>query len=137
VSPTKTPPAPRRSLLIVDTAASPRDMLRRSLEACGLEVSVVSTGSGALERLANSTVTAAVLDDDLGAGSALSLIAALKAARPELEIAVVTARASVAEAVQALKLGATGYLASRSPPIRCWWRWAGRRLDCRRRAPAR
>jgi two-component system response regulator RegA len=51
------------------------------------------------------------LDDDLGAGSALPLIAALKAARPELEIAVVTARASVAEAVQSLKLGATGYLA--------------------------
>jgi len=51
-----------------------------------------------------------VLDLRLAADSGLRLIAPLKAACPELRILLLTGYASIATAVEAVKLGATQYL---------------------------
>jgi two-component system response regulator RegA len=65
----------------------------------------------ALVLAAEHDFAAAVLDLRLAADSGLRLIAPLKAARPAMRILLLTGYASIATAVEAIKLGAVHYLA--------------------------
>lgn len=103
-----------QTLLIVEDDAAFAATLRRSFERRGYEV-VVADGYEALtELLATHRPSRAVVDLKLGGASGLMCVQALHAFDPAMRIVVLTGFASIATAVEAIKLGARHYLAKPS-----------------------
>ncbi|MFN3702891.1 response regulator transcription factor [Thermomonas sp.] len=105
----------RRLLLIEDDAAFART-LARSFERRGYTVHVLP-GLEALQAAldAGESATHAVVDLKLAGGaSGLACVKALHAHDPDMLIVVLTGYASIATAVEAIKLGACHYLAKPS-----------------------
>lgn len=65
----------------------------------------------AQQLLSQNGIDHAILDLNLGGQSSLSLIPALKAHRQDMRILILTGYASIATAVDAIKMGADNYLA--------------------------
>lgn len=98
-------------ILVVDDDAVFAQTLARALGRRGHAVRVASNARAALALAAGGEpCDAAVLDLRLGADSGLALIAPLRAAWPEVRILLLTGYASIATAVEAIKLGAVHYL---------------------------
>lgn len=101
-------------LLIVDDDASFARTLQRSFERRGYRVSTAD-GLEAMEaQLATVSPQYAVVDLKLGAASGLKCVERLHAHDPDMLIVVLTGFASIATAVEAIKLGACHYLAKPS-----------------------
>ena len=98
-------------ILVVDDDPVFAEALAQALRRRGHQVDPVHDGEAALALAAQGDHDAAVLDLRLAADSGLRLIAPLKAACPELRILLLTGYASIATAVEAIKLGAVHYLA--------------------------
>jgi len=99
-----------QSLLLVDDDPIFCDVLRRALERRGLEVEVAHDVPQA-EVVANARAPRyVVLDLRMPGPSGLSLIEGLRQLREDVRIVVLTGYASVATAVEAIKLGAVHYL---------------------------
>ena len=102
---------PRPLLLIVEDDAVFARTLQRSFERRGYEV-VVAGGPGELDAfLDRRTPAYAVVDLKLAQASGLTCVETLHAHDPGTIIIVLTGYASIATAVQSIKLGATSYLA--------------------------
>ena len=101
--------APGR-MLVVDDDAVFAETLARALARRGHPVAVALDGEAALDP-ALAPLDAVVLDLRLAADSGLRLIPLLKAIHPEARILLLTGYASIATAVEAIKLGAVHYLA--------------------------
>lgn len=86
-------------------------VLARALTRRGFTAACAATSEAALASLAASPPDAVVLDLNLAGESGLALLPPLRAALPEAGIVVLTGYASIATAVEAIKLGATHYLA--------------------------
>lgn len=99
----------RRLLLIEDDEAFART-LRRSFERRGYQVEILHDPAGLDAMLEGFHPSHAVVDLRLGNGSGLPCIQRLHALDAELRIVVLTGYASIATAVEAVKLGATNYL---------------------------
>jgi len=99
------------SILLVDDDGVFRRVLRRALERRGYAVNEAEDSATALRCAAGSPPEFAVLDLKLEHESGLPLIRALLDLDPETRILVLTGYASVATAVEAIKLGAVHYLA--------------------------
>lgn len=97
-------------ILVVDDDPAYADALVRALGRCGHVAVAASRGVAALDLLARQHYDAAVLDLKLAEESGLHLIAPMKALAPELRILLLTGYASIATAVEAIKLGAIHYL---------------------------
>ncbi|EHM02432.1 putative photosynthetic apparatus regulatory protein RegA [Acetobacteraceae bacterium AT-5844] len=104
-----------RLLLIVEDDAAFSKTLQRSFERRGYKV-LAATSLGETETLLQShSPQFAVVDLKLeGGASGLSCVQALHAHDPEMLIVVLTGFASIATAVEAIKLGACHYLAKPS-----------------------
>jgi two-component system, response regulator RegA len=101
---------PATSLIIVEDDETFARTLQRSFERRGYRVRVAN-GPEALEALLDEEVPArAVVDLKLGTASGLPCVARLHARDPEMMIVVLTGYASIATAVEAIKLGACHYL---------------------------
>ena len=101
---------PGPSLVIVEDDATFARTLQRSFERRGYRARV-APGPEELEvLLAAETPGRAVVDLKLGTASGLPCVARLHAANPEMLIVVLTGYASIATAVEAIKLGACQYL---------------------------
>ena len=99
-----------RRLLIVEDDATFARTLCRSFERRGYGVEVID-GPDRLEDVARSFEPEyAVVDLRLGGASGLACVSALSAIDPTIRIVVLTGFASIATAVEAIKLGATNYL---------------------------
>jgi two-component system response regulator RegA len=98
-------------LLIVEDDAAFARTLERSFERRGYDVLVASGPDGMARFLAHRVPRYAVVDLKLGQYSGLPCVATLHAHDPEMIIIVLTGYASISTAVQAIKLGATSYLA--------------------------
>lgn len=98
-------------LLLVDDDPVYCQVLRRALENRGYAVRTAHDAAQALALLADSAPDFAVVDLNLPGASGLTLIPALRECKPEARIVVLTGYASIATAVEAIKLGATYYLA--------------------------
>ncbi len=113
--------APRHeqpSLLVVDDDATFCGVLARALEKRGFAVTVAHSVEDALPLAHANPPEYAVVDMKLGSGpianansSGLVLVRALHELDPATRIVVLTGYASIATAVEAIKLGATQYLA--------------------------
>lgn len=96
--------------LLVDDDLIFLGVLERSLQRRGLATLAAGDSAQALRCALQYPVTHAVLDLKIDRESGLHLIEALRALRPGMAIVMLTAWASVATAVEAIKLGATHYL---------------------------
>lgn len=98
------------SLVIVEDDATFARTLGRSFERRGYRVRIAADGAELERLLAAELPDHAVVDLKLGTGSGLPCVARLHAADPAMLIVVLTGYASIATAVEAIKLGACQYL---------------------------
>ena len=98
-------------LLIVEDDAAFARTLQRSFERRDYDV-IVAAGPAELDALLDvRTPDYAVVDLKLAGASGLTCVETLHARDPDTVIIVLTGYASIATAVQSIKLGATSYLA--------------------------
>jgi two-component system response regulator RegA len=100
-----------RKLMIIEDDESFSRTLRRSFERRGYEVIAVRSHEQLVENLSDHHPEYAVVDLKLGSASGLTCVQTLHAFDPEMVIVVLTGFASIATAVEAIKLGARHYLA--------------------------
>jgi two-component system response regulator RegA len=105
---------PERLLLIVEDDADFARTLKRSFERRGYEVLLAASLEGMREILKARSPGYAVVDLKLAGASGLACVEALHAHDATLLIVVLTGFASIATAVEAIKLGACHYLAKPS-----------------------
>ena len=101
-------------LMVVDDDAVFNRVLARALAARGFTIESASSLDQAMALLARPAAEApdyAVVDLNLAGSSGLKLIGALRAANGACRILILTGYASIATAVDAVKLGASQYLA--------------------------
>jgi len=103
-----------RILLIVEDDAGFARTLKRSFERRGYAVLVTASLEEIRKTLETSSPGYAVVDLKLGGVSGLACVEALHAHDPDMLIVVLTGFASIATAVEAIKLGACHYLAKPS-----------------------
>ena len=98
-------------ILVADDDAVIREGLRRILTAEGYEVETVSNGRSALERLEQKRFRLLVTDLKMPGMSGLEVLQAIRNCQPELPVVLITGYAAIDNAVEAMKNGATDYLA--------------------------
>jgi len=101
----------RPTLLIVDDDQTFCTVLANAMTKRGFNVTCAHSVDQALELAEACTPEYAVIDLRLPGPSGLSLVEKLKAIDPGTRIVMLTGYASIATAVEAIKLGATHYLA--------------------------
>jgi two-component system response regulator RegA len=99
-----------RRLLIIEDDASFARTLARSFERRGYAVATLPGPDALEETVAAFRPDHAVIDLRLGGASGLTCVAALHGLDATCKIVVLTGFASIATAVEAIKLGATNYL---------------------------
>ena len=100
-----------RTLLIVEDDAPFRIRLARAMETRGFQVETAATIAEGIAAAESRPPAFAVLDLRLGDGSGLEVVAALRKARADARIVVLTGYGNIATAVAAVKAGAVDYLA--------------------------
>ncbi len=100
---------PRRLLLVEDDEAFAR-ALKRSFERRGYQVALAAGLDAAIAQLQQHSPTHAVVDLKLGTESGLAVVRRLHEHDAQMMIVVLTGFASIATAVEAIKLGACNYL---------------------------
>lgn len=98
-------------LLVVDDDLALRVVLQRAFESRGYAVKSAGSVPQALALLSDWSAGYAVIDLRLPGHSGLTLIPRLKEANPNVRIVMMSGFASIATAVEAIKLGAVHYLA--------------------------
>lgn len=101
-------------LLIVEDDTALRSVLARALERRGFSVRLAGSAEQALAAARVQAPTHAIVDLRLPAASGLTVVPALRALDAAMRIVVLTGYASIATAVEAIKLGALHYLAKPS-----------------------
>jgi len=100
-----------QSILVIDDDPTFNAVLTRALVRRGFEAHGATSAQEALDIARTAPPAQVVLDLNLGGSSGLALIEPLLAANPACRIVVLTGYASIATAVDAIKLGAIQYLA--------------------------
>ncbi len=100
-----------RVLAIIEDDETFSRTLARSFERRGYEVHVAASHEALTALLATTTPTHAVVDLKLAGASGLTCVASLNAHHASMRIVVLTGFASIATAVESIKLGACHYLA--------------------------
>ena len=99
-----------KSLLVLDDDAPLRTRLGRALEQRGFEPTLVGSVQEAIAAVRAHAPAYAVLDMRLEDGSGLKVVEAVRDARPDAKIIMLTGYGNIATAVQAVKAGAVDYL---------------------------
>jgi two-component system response regulator RegA len=100
----------KRKLLLVDDNENHCWALMRAFEKRGYTVRVAKSAPEARGLLREWDPSHAVIDLRMPGPTGLTLISPLKTACPDVRIVMLTGYASIATAVEAIKLGATNYL---------------------------
>ncbi|MBP5858096.1 ActR/PrrA/RegA family redox response regulator transcription factor [Marivibrio halodurans] len=104
-------PVRERTLLIVDDDAPLRRRLARAMEGRGFTVSEAESVAHGLEIAADHPPAFALVDMRLADGNGLEVVDALRQARGDMRIVMLTGYGNIASAVTAIKRGAVDYLA--------------------------
>jgi two-component system response regulator RegA len=99
------------SLLLVDDDVTFCKVLKRALEIRGFNVSVAHSVEQAIPLAEDNPPEFSIVDLKMGGAPGLALVEVLHRLDPNTRIVVLTGYASIATAVEAIKLGATQYLA--------------------------
>ncbi|VXC91113.1 Transcriptional regulatory protein OmpR [Burkholderia sp. 8Y] len=97
-------------ILIVDDDPVVRDLLRRFMNANGMDVSVLHDASNLQRRLESERPSAIVLDIMMPDTDGLSALRALRASGDDVPVIFVTGRGAVPDRIAGLSLGADDYL---------------------------
>ena len=100
-----------KSLLLVDDDKPLRERLRIAMERRGFKVLAAESVAEGIKIARSEPPDFAVIDLRLADGSGLDVVAALRTARPDTRIVMLTGYGNIATAVTAVKLGAVDYLA--------------------------
>lgn len=100
-----------QQLLLVEDDPVFASVIGRALGQRGYNVSHAETLTGAFDLVESQSFLYAILDLNLGGQTSLELIPSLTEKNPQIRILILTGYASIATAVEAIKLGATNYLA--------------------------
>ena len=101
-------------LVIVEDDTPFARTLKRSFERRGYRVLTAENHEALMTLMEQHKPEFAVVDLKLGGASGLACVQALRASDPGMKIVVLTGFASIATAVEAIKLGASHYLAKPS-----------------------
>lgn len=101
----------RADLLVVDDDGIFGRVLARSLTRRGLRFKIVQNSRAALQAAQDLLPQRIVLDLNIGGENGLALIEPLTQAVPDCRIVLLTGYASIDTAIEAIKRGATHYLA--------------------------
>lgn len=99
-----------KSMLIVDDDTPFRERLAQAMERRGYKVATADSAAAGIEAAGDVRPAFAVVDLKLGDGNGLEVVTALRAARPDSRIIVLTGYGNIASAVAAVKQGAVDYL---------------------------
>jgi two-component system NtrC family response regulator len=98
-------------ILVVDDEATQRELVCGFLKKQGYEVTAASDGERALQLFRQEAVDLILTDQRMPGISGLDLIKAARAINPEIPVIVMTAYGNIETAVEAMKAGASDYLA--------------------------
>ena len=101
---------PSRTLLLVDDDGPLRERLARALTQRGFTVTAADSVRAGTEAARATPPAYAVVDLRLGDGSGLDVVAALRQARTNVRVVMLTGYGNIATAVAAVKAGAVDYL---------------------------
>jgi two-component system response regulator RegA len=101
---------PDKSLLLLDDDAPLRTRLGRALETRGFEPTLVASVAEAMSAVKTAPPAFAVLDMRLEDGNGLQVVEAIKQARPDARVIMLTGYGAISTAVAAVKAGAVDYL---------------------------
>jgi two-component system, response regulator RegA len=107
---------PDRRLLLADEDVSSRTRLGRALEGWGFEPEIRACVAEAVASVAARAPAFAIIDLRLKDGSGLEVVKAIRRARADARIVILTAFGSIATAVAAVKAGASDYLTKPMDP---------------------
>jgi len=99
-----------RRLLIVDDDAPLRNRLARAMEQRGFKAIAAASVAEGIELGSENPPAYAVVDLRLADGNGLEVVHALRAARADIRIVILTGYGNIATAVRAVKAGAVDYL---------------------------
>ena len=97
-------------ILIVDDEPIMRESLAGWLERDGYEIETASGGEEALEKFKSAYYDILLVDIKLEGISGLELLRCVKDINPRATVVMITAYASIASAIEAMKNGAEDYL---------------------------
>jgi two-component system response regulator RegA len=103
-------PESERTLLIVDDDQPLCQRLARAMERRGFVVATADSVKGGVAAATGSAPAFAVVDLRLTDGSGLDVVSAIREARPNARIVMLTGYGNIATAVAAVKAGAIDYL---------------------------
>jgi len=106
----------KTKLLVVDDDNTYCDALARSMERRGFDVARAYNIFQALKHAKKHCPEFAIVDLRIGQESGLTLVKELVNLQPEIRIVLLTGYASIATAVEAIKLGAIHYLTKPAEP---------------------
>ena len=98
------------TILLVDDEPKMREVVGEALEEFGYRALTAASGAAALELLEREDVDLVLTDLRMPGMSGRELLAAVKRARPNLPVVLITAYSTVKDAVQAIKEGAFDYI---------------------------
>jgi DNA-binding NtrC family response regulator len=97
-------------ILVVDDDASQRRLIEFWLKEEGYAVVTIAEGSAGLREFENKSPALVISDIRMPSLGGLDLLGRIKAASPDTPVILITAFGTVADAVDAMKLGAADYL---------------------------
>ena len=103
-------PSPALRVLVIDDEKNIRATVAVCLEGLGCAVTGAASAEAARAAVAAASYDLAFLDLRLGDSNGLDLLPELLARRPDLDVVVVTAYATIDTAVEAMRRGARDYL---------------------------
>src|SRR5579863_2353589 len=101
---------PKESVLIVEDDADLREALTDTLQAAGIPAAAAGNAGEALKLLESHEIALVISDVQMPGPNGYQLLASIKALRPELPVVLMTAYGTVAQAVAAMREGATDYI---------------------------
>ena len=101
---------PDRSLLVLDDDAALRTRLGRAMESRGFDVTLAGSVQEAITIARAAPPAFAVVDMRLEDGTGLKVVEAIREARPDARVVMLTGYGAIATAVAAIKAGAIDYL---------------------------
>jgi two-component system response regulator FlrC len=98
------------AVLVVEDDAALREALIDTLQAAGIHALAAADGCEALQIVAEREVALVISDIQMPGKDGYQLLSELKRCRPELPVVLMTAYGTVAQAVAAMREGATDYI---------------------------
>ena len=104
------------TILVVEDDAGLREALIDTLEMSGIACVAADSAEQAMIQLKKSEFSLVVSDVQMGAMSGLDLLRSIKLNYPDLPVLMMTAYATIDDAVEAMRLGAIDYMAKPFAP---------------------